>query len=394
MNRSEDLVLPNELFAAPRRIESPGECLFYHTLDIPGHGTIPGFWDIRGNEAQYLGNVLFKGKRVLEVGPASGQLSFFMERQGAEVVSVEAADESDWELYWDVYDEVPDDLLYEEAVARDGLERIKNSYWFGHRVFNSNARVHYGNAAALPSELGTFDASVIACALLHNKHPLRILESCARVTRETMIIVEPVREYQTSQTPIEFLQTGENRWWETWWGFSPKYFVSLLRTMGFPYSRVSFHTQIGFGEPNDLFTVVASRTELAAIPPHAPINAVLRCPVERLRLRASEMTHLPVKIKNVSTVPLSSFSSRPVHVGYHWRRNSGEMDTWDGIRTSLPRTLYDGDEESLLIFVRAPSSAGEYVLEITLVEEGTAWYDDKIEGLPLRIQTSVSGSKV
>lgn len=70
------------------------ECFFYHTMDLPGHGVVQGDWDIRGRESQYLGEVAFRNKRVLEVGPASGQLSFFMEGQGAEVVSVEAAENS------------------------------------------------------------------------------------------------------------------------------------------------------------------------------------------------------------------------------------------------------------------------------------------------------------
>ncbi|MGH9967680.1 MAG: class I SAM-dependent methyltransferase, partial [Pyrinomonadaceae bacterium] len=79
--------MSQSLFAEPRLVTSTDDCLFYHTLDVPGYGTIPGFWDIRGNESEYLGGVDFTGTRVLEIGPASGQLSFFMERAGAEVVS-------------------------------------------------------------------------------------------------------------------------------------------------------------------------------------------------------------------------------------------------------------------------------------------------------------------
>jgi len=42
--------------------------------------------------------------------------------------------------------------------------------------------------------LGKFDVSVLACVLLHNKDPIRILENCARITREAVVIVEPHRE--------------------------------------------------------------------------------------------------------------------------------------------------------------------------------------------------------
>jgi hypothetical protein len=32
--------------------------------------------------------------------------------------------------------------------------------------------------------------------LLHNKHPLKILEQCARLTKETVVVVEVDRETQ------------------------------------------------------------------------------------------------------------------------------------------------------------------------------------------------------
>ncbi len=46
---------------------------------------------------EYLGKVDFAGQRVLEIGPASGFLTFEMEKRGAEVVSVEVTDEHGWD---------------------------------------------------------------------------------------------------------------------------------------------------------------------------------------------------------------------------------------------------------------------------------------------------------
>lgn len=56
-------------------------------MDIPGYGGVEGEWDLRKGVKEYLGNVDFKGKRVLEIGTASGFLCFYMEGQGAEVVA-------------------------------------------------------------------------------------------------------------------------------------------------------------------------------------------------------------------------------------------------------------------------------------------------------------------
>ena len=54
-----------------------------------GVGKIIGLWDLRQTVDDYLGRIDFAGKRVLEIGPASGFLTIEMERRGADVVAVE-----------------------------------------------------------------------------------------------------------------------------------------------------------------------------------------------------------------------------------------------------------------------------------------------------------------
>jgi 2-polyprenyl-3-methyl-5-hydroxy-6-metoxy-1,4-benzoquinol methylase len=67
-------------------------------MSVPNYGEIAGQWDLRGCEHQYLGDVAFAGKRVLEVGTASGHLCFWMERQGADVVAFDLDETKDWDL--------------------------------------------------------------------------------------------------------------------------------------------------------------------------------------------------------------------------------------------------------------------------------------------------------
>ena len=57
-----------------------------------------GDWDLRRGVDDYLGKVVFAGKRVLEIGPASGFLTFEMEKRGAEVTSVEVTAEHGWDF--------------------------------------------------------------------------------------------------------------------------------------------------------------------------------------------------------------------------------------------------------------------------------------------------------
>ncbi|HEY4442105.1 MAG TPA: hypothetical protein VGN14_16725, partial [Candidatus Elarobacter sp.] len=61
-------------------------CYFYHTMELPGVGTVEGEWDLRTGVDAYLGGEELRGKRVLEIGTASGFLCFAMERRGAEVI--------------------------------------------------------------------------------------------------------------------------------------------------------------------------------------------------------------------------------------------------------------------------------------------------------------------
>jgi 2-polyprenyl-3-methyl-5-hydroxy-6-metoxy-1,4-benzoquinol methylase len=87
-----------ELYAQPRDVTNLGNCDFYHTMDLPGYGTVEGGWDLRGSVREYLGGVSFTGKRVLDVGKASGFLTFHMESQGAEVVAYDLSEYHGWDV--------------------------------------------------------------------------------------------------------------------------------------------------------------------------------------------------------------------------------------------------------------------------------------------------------
>ena len=46
--------------------------VWYHASELPDGTVLPGVWDLRGHESTYLGGVDLAGKRVLELGPATG----------------------------------------------------------------------------------------------------------------------------------------------------------------------------------------------------------------------------------------------------------------------------------------------------------------------------------
>src|SRR5437764_915707 len=80
-------------FAEPRTVTDLSACYFYHSMDVPGHGLVEGEWDLRTGISAYLGGVDVGGKRVLEIGTASGYVCFAMEQRGAEVVAQDLSPE-------------------------------------------------------------------------------------------------------------------------------------------------------------------------------------------------------------------------------------------------------------------------------------------------------------
>jgi hypothetical protein len=103
---------------------------FYHTIDLPGFGTMMGQWDLRPGIDRYLGDVRFGGKRVLDVGCANGFLSFHLERCGAEVVSFDMDENQEWDI-------VPySGLNIDKFVAdkKDRVRKLNNAYRLARRV--------------------------------------------------------------------------------------------------------------------------------------------------------------------------------------------------------------------------------------------------------------------
>ena len=70
------------LFAPPRFVDRLEDCFFYHAMDLPGFGLVPAHWDLRGRFDEYIGGVDVRGKSVLDVGTATGFLSFEAEKRG------------------------------------------------------------------------------------------------------------------------------------------------------------------------------------------------------------------------------------------------------------------------------------------------------------------------
>ena len=82
-----------------------------------------------------------------------------------------------------------------------------------------------------------------------------------------------------------------------------------------------------------------------------------------------------------------------VRLSYHWYNEAGNVVQWDGERTDLPYDLGPQSSVRVAMRVHAPFDAGSYTLEITLVHEGIAWFDQR-GSTGLRVSVRVEPSRI
>lgn len=216
-------------YAPPRVVNDAKDCYFYHSMNIPGHGEVNGDWDLRQSMPAYLGNFDFRGKRVLDIGAASGFLSFTMEKYGAEVVSFDMEDGAQWDLV--PHHTVAHKLDSLRLETRETHRRLTNGYWFAHRRLNSKAKVYYGNVYDLPLELGEFDVVVFGMILGHLRDPFQAMYSASRLCRGSIVVANQA-------TPIKgavgkFMPSAKNQELMAWWRLTPECLQQMLGILGF-----------------------------------------------------------------------------------------------------------------------------------------------------------------
>lgn len=232
-------------------------CQFYHSVGLPALGVVRGYWDLRPTVDAYLGGFDFAGRSVLEIGPASGFLSFHMERAGARVTAVEPPMARLW-------DAVPMPNFDVEAWRRQftaAIEGVRNSFWYLHHHYRSSVRLVEADAEHLDADLGDFDVGLLAAVLLHCRSPISILEGCARRVRKTLIVTD-LYDATLGERPVcHLLPRSDVAQVDTWWALSPAFVVNAMALLGFADARVTTHHQKreSDGQLIPMFTVVAHR---------------------------------------------------------------------------------------------------------------------------------------
>lgn len=236
----------------------PENCDFYHTLQLPDGTVIQGEWDLRGHEREYLGYQPLAGRRVLEVGPATGWLSANIAREASDLIIFDLPFGKGPEL-------VPSPGIDLDAARRNGAvsaARLRNSWWFTRQKMNFEAKAVYGDIYNFPPDLGRFDTTVFGSILLHLSNPFRALQSAAAVTDRTIIVTDvngvSGSEYEGKSVAL-FNITPPPVGLVHWWSLGPSVIRHMLECLGFANTQIRTHIIDGMAAKPPMFTVVGRR---------------------------------------------------------------------------------------------------------------------------------------
>ena len=258
----------------PNKKISIEDCKFYHVQNLPGLSEpTKGDWDLRPNVNNYLGNVDFKNKTVLELGPSTGYLTFHMEKLGGDVTAIDLDINTQSR---DVVQRVKNNWRKElENFMKDESAR-RNAFWFAHKANNSNSKLIECHINDLPDDIGFYDISTICAVLLHLQNPFLAMQKMLSHTKEKIIITEMggyariksfrnvlknlIRRFRSTPPPTMTFLPDQHRAPFKWWKLSPEIIVNMANILGFEKSTVTYHKQIVNGHPTVMFTVVCERT--------------------------------------------------------------------------------------------------------------------------------------
>ena len=185
---------------------------WYHSVRLADGTVISGLVSVEALQARLRSFPIpgdLTGKRLLDVGAATGGCSFEMERRGAEVVAVDCVE-------------------YEEFhIAR--------------KLLGSSVEYHILDVEELtPERLGRFDIILFLGVLYHLRHPLLGLEKICALTNDTAFVESfvndalPAADARDGACLLEFYERDElGGQIDNWFGPNTQCLMALCRSAGF-----------------------------------------------------------------------------------------------------------------------------------------------------------------
>lgn len=120
--------------------------------------------------------------------------------------------------------------------------------------------------------------------------------------------------------------------------------------------------------------------------PDRGFRALLALKDAPTKLRTGQKETVVVRVKNASDVfwwargAESNFNDSNkfyIAVGDRWLQEDGKLLTEMDGRIGLPKDLRPGEEVEVPLAISAPTTPGNYILEVDLVQEQVSWFHEK-----------------
>lgn len=218
-----------------------GRRTWYHTIDLPGRGPTPGYFDTRAlpNRLPWPGQVA--GGRCLDVGTFDGFWAFELERRGAAEVVACDLDDPDL-LDWSFDDRTRGPLAIRDwgsgrgpGFAEAATALGSRAKWVARSVYDLD-----------PERDGTFDVVLCGSLLLHLRDPVRALEAMRSVCGGALLLVEALDhrlEVVARRIPAAALRPERDEWWRV----NSAGLCQLVDTAGFRITRIGGRALIPLG---------------------------------------------------------------------------------------------------------------------------------------------------
>jgi hypothetical protein len=263
---------------------------------------------------------------------------------------------------------------------------MHNGFWFSYHALNSYVKVCYGSAYDIPAEIGCVDISVFGAILLHLRNPLKALESAANLTRETIIVTEPMFLDTNYDLPTMMLAPclKRSKILDTWWQHTPALLVNFLQILGFTETKVTYHEQIytpNHAEKTKFFTVVGRRPK--CILPESSDSTVyfglqhtIEVSATECKARPNEPIAVGLFISNTGNAKWlyrneNDFGA--VKVGLHLYDSDRNEIERDYFRSTLAEDIHPGQNIDKTISFTLPIK-GIYYIGVDLVSEHVCWF--------------------
>jgi hypothetical protein len=221
-------------YEEPWRVEPGAGRYWYHTMKFPDGEIIKGHTTIKDFN-EYIGGYELKGKKVLDVGTASGYLAFNAEQAGAIVTGLDAASMEEFRFFPFPGSQHFDDVQeFRRAWTEHNLIPIKTAWWHSWHKFNSKAKCTYTPLSELyewPEKM--FDVVMAGAIVEHLSDPVYAIGAWARLAREAVLIpfTDVIPEDDLFIRPILPLDNPSAP--HVWWHLSRGLYRKLFDNLGF-----------------------------------------------------------------------------------------------------------------------------------------------------------------